>query len=295
MRRFLICLVAAFSFWLGTSFGQSFTVEYEPGSNQIEIYKEGLSDPVVTQIVKRDMRPYLHPILPPDGQGVLTEIHPNHHLHQTGVYWGLKKVNGRDFFMNNGGTHYRRVDVEVVEQHGRLVAWKTRYQLLDGQGNPILQETQIWKLSESSGAFLLDLEWRGEALQKTLVERFFVGGLFLRMPWFEGVEGEAVNALGERNAAEAESRRANWLDVGMAIAGRNDWGHIAILDHPDNVASPSPWRVDRQLGVGPSRQILGDWSLEKGEVAIERYRLVIYTGTLDRESIEQRWKSFAAE
>lgn len=295
MWRLVISLVAVVSVFLGTSLGQSFRVEREQGSDTIKVYKEGVSDSVVTQVAKPRMRPYLHPILPPDGLGVLTEIHPDHHLHQTGVYWGLKKVNGRDFFMQNGGTHYRRVDVEIVEKAGSSVSWAARYHLLDEAEEPILLETHVWRLRESGGVFLLDLEWHGEALQKTLVEQFFVGGLFMRMPWFDGIEGEAVNSAGERNREEAEGRRAKWLDVGMAIEGRSDWGHIAVLDHPDNVVHPSPWRVDRQLGVGPSRQILGDWSLAKGEVARERYRLVVYTGALDAEALERRWEAYAAE
>ena len=120
-----------------------------------------------------------------------------------------------------------------------------------------------------------------------------MGGLFIRMPWKLGIQGEVINSNGERNVEEAEGQRAIWTDVGMEIEGRKDWGHIAILDHPDNVAHPTPWRVDKQLGIGPSRQILGKWKLEKGEVTTERYRLIIYTGKLDDQLLKERWESYA--
>lgn len=127
------------------------------------------------------------------------------------------------------------------------------------------------------------------------IEKYFVGGLFVRMPWVNGIAGEAVNSMGERNSGEAEGHRSVWVDVGMDISGIHDRGHIAILDHPDNAAFPTPWRVDDQLGVGPSRQILGDWQLAKNETTVEQYRFVIYTGEFEKEKIAGLWKNYVCE
>ena len=63
------------------------------------------------------------------------------------------------------------------------------------------------------------------------MEKFYVGGLFFRMPWREGIAGEVINAEGKRNS-EAEGQRAIWNDIGIQIDGRKDKAHIAILDHP---------------------------------------------------------------
>ncbi len=64
---------------------QSFEIQPDYNSGLLEILKAGTSVPVVTQNAKKGMRPYLHPIKTPNGNGVLTEIHPSHHLHQTGM------------------------------------------------------------------------------------------------------------------------------------------------------------------------------------------------------------------
>ncbi len=274
---------------------QTFHVKYEKWSEKIEIFKSSFKNPVLTQNVRPDMRTYLHPVLLPDGKGVLTQVHPDHHPHQTGIYWGLKKVNGRDFFIKSGETHYRKVSAKVLISKGESVSWQTTYDLLDGVGEPILQEIQTWTLSESGGKFLLDLEWTGEGLTDIHIEKFFVGGLFIRMPWFEGIAGEAVNALGENNRKESDGHRAIWADVGMAIEGRKDWGHIAILDHPDNVSFPSPWQIDGQLGIGPSRQILADYHIPKGGIATEKYRLLIYSGQLKPNELKSQWKSYICQ
>jgi hypothetical protein len=63
-----------------------------------------------------------------------------------------------------------------------------------------------------------------------------------------------------------------------------------LFDHPDNKDFPVPWRVDSQMGMGPSRQILGDWKLKKDETAVNRYRIVIYTGSRNDEQLTRLWK-----
>ncbi|MBT5707787.1 MAG: dehydrogenase, partial [Verrucomicrobia bacterium] len=200
-------------FLTGESLSQTFEIRLGEEQGGLHVVKVGSEKPVVTQNAKKGMRPYLHPITTPDGKGVLTEIHPSHHLHQTGVYWGLKKVNGRDFFMNHGDDYYRFKSLGIVEKSGKEVSWETVYDLIDENGKGILRETQRWTLKEEMGSFLLDLEWRGEGLTDVSVEKFFVGGLFLRMPWFKGISGTVINSVGEKGSSEAEGHRAVWVDI----------------------------------------------------------------------------------
>lgn len=98
----------------------------------------------------------------------------------------------------------------------------------------------------------------------------------------------------EKKNSEAEGQRSKWNDIGIQIEGRQDKAHIAILDHPDNADAPVPWRVDNELGIGPSRQILGDWSIQNGKSEIFRYRLVVYTGEFSVDSINRQWKRYSA-
>ncbi len=274
-----------------SDFVQTLTIRHDENAETISVFRgETL---LLVQNVKSDIRPYIHPIIAPDGIGVLTEFSPSHHKHQTGLYWGLKKVNGRDYFMNWKGDYWRKVSANVISGHGTTVKWQTVYDLLDEKGRAILTETQIWSMQQSEGKFLLDLEWRGEAKTEVRMEKFYVGGLFLRMPWREGIAGEVINAEGKKNG-EAEGQRAKWNDIGIQIDGRKDEAHIAILDHPSNADFPIPWRVDNELGIGPSRQILGDWSIQKGKSEIIRYRLVVYTGEFSIDNINSIWKEYSA-
>ncbi len=258
----------------------------------LAVYRAGGKTPILTQNAKADFRPYLHPIQSPDGQGVLTEYSPGHHKHQTGLYWGYTRVNGRDYFHHPQGDYWRRVSAKIITAAGPEVKWQTVYDLLDSTGNALLTETQTWAMREQGGKFLLDLEWNGEAKTDVTIGKYDYGGLFLRMPWKPGIPGEVVNAARQRNE-KAEGQRAMWVDVGMQVEGRRDLAHIAIFDHPENKGYPQPWRVDGQLGIGPARARNGDWHIKRGETETIRHEVVVYTGTLDDVALTKTWSEFS--
>ncbi len=268
------------------------TIRQDENAGTIAVFRGHEEEPILTQNAREDFRPYLHPIKAPDDQGVLTEYSPGHHKHQTGLYWGFTRVNGRDYFHHPEDGYWRRVSAEVVQDTGQVVKWQTVYDLLDSTGNAILTETQNWSMRAQDGKFLLDLEWRGEAKTDVTIGQYDYGGLFLRMPWHEGISGEVVNAARQRNE-KAEGQRAMWVDVGMQVEGRDDLAHIAIFDHPDNQGFPQPWRVDDQMGVGPVRARLGDWNIKKGETEVIRHQLLIYTGALNDIELTSEWEEFS--
>ena len=266
-------------------------LEQNEEAGTISVFRTGETEPIVTQNARPDFRPYLHPIVAPDGKGELTEYSPGHHKHQTGLYWGFTRVNGRDYFHNPDGGYWNRVSSEVTEPEGKVVKWRTVYDLLNEQGEPILTETQNWSMQERGGRFFLDLEWNGEAKTDITIGEYDYGGLFLRMPWKEGINGEVVNAARQRNE-KAEGQRAMWTDAGMQVEGRDDLAHIAIFDHPENKGYPQPWRVDGQLGIGPARARMGDWKIAKGETETIRHQLVVYTGELNNLDLTSTWEEF---
>ncbi|GAB2558520.1 PVC-type heme-binding CxxCH protein [Spirosoma areae] len=258
----------------------------------ISIFRADGKTPIVTQVAKADFRPYLHPIAAPDGKGVLTEYSPGHHKHQTGLYWGFTRVNGRDYFHHPQGDYWRRVSAKVLTATGPEVKWQTVYDLLDSTGKAVLTETQTWTLRDVQNKFLLDLEWAGEAQTDVTIGKYDYGGLFLRMPWRPGIKGEVINAARQRNE-KAEGQRAMWVDAGMQVEGRNDLAHIAIFDHPENKGYPQTWRIDSQLGIGPARARTGDWTIRKGDTEVIRHEVVVYTGTLNDVELTKTWGEFS--
>ena len=283
----------------------------------IQVFQKNGEIAILTQNAKNEFRPFLHPILAPNSNVSLTEFSPGHHKHQTGLYWGFTRVNGtgadeatlkewfyhpdkpedietkigRDFFHHPEGEYWKKIKSAILTPEGKKVKWQTVYQMLDKSQNPILEETQTWTFSQTDDKFLLDLEWKGKALRDLTINQFDYGGMFLRMPWKEGVQGEAVNAARQRNE-QAEGKRAMWVDVGMAIEGLDQWGHVAIFDHPENDGFPQKWRVDGQLGIGPVPAGDKDFTIKKDEVKTFLHQLVLYTGDLNTIEMTDLWSNY---
>ncbi|GAB3890670.1 hypothetical protein GCM10028803_01700 [Larkinella knui] len=272
--------------------GKALQIRQDVKAGTISVFRINGKTPILTQNAKADFRPYLHPITAPDGKGILTEYSPGHHKHQTGLYWGFTRVNGRDYFHHPEGDYWRRASAKVIKATGTEVKWQTVYDLLDEKGQAVLTETQNWSMREQGGKFLLDLEWKGKAQTDITIGKYDYGGLFLRMPWHPEIKAEIINAARQRNAS-AEGQRAMWVDVGMQVEGRNDLAHVAIFDHPDNKGYPQPWRVDNQFGIGPARARMGDWKIEKGDTEVIRHELVVYTGDLNDLELTKAWSNFS--
>ena len=294
------------------------SIQQDEQAGTISVFRNDGKEPILTQNARPDHRPYLHPIVAPDGKGVVTEYSPGHHKHQTGLYWGFTRINGqsvpkdslkgwfykrdkpeaiakaigRDYFHNPGGDYWQLDSASVVKAAGDEVKWQTVYRMLDEAGNTIMTETQKWAMRIVAGKYILDLEWAGEAKTDITINKFDYGGMFLRMPWREGIRGEAVNAARQRNE-QAEGQRAMWVDVGMQVEGREDLAHVAIFDHPMNTDFPQAWRVDSQLGVGPARSRMGDWKINKGTTEVIRHRLIVYTGELDDVELTNQWQDYS--
>lgn len=276
----------------GPAMASELTIRVSKDRNSISVFRQGTRTAILTQNAQQNHRPYLHPIVAPDGNGVLTENSPGHHRHQTGLYWGFTRVNGRDYFHHPAGNYWKRRSVEALTSKGPSVRWRTVYELLGADGHPVLVETQTWNMTIHDSEYLLDLTWQGTGVTDVTVGEYKYGGLFLRMPWKSGLQGDAMNSSGKRNG-EAEGQRDLWVDVGMQIEGRDDAGHIALFDHPQNNGFPLPWRVDGQLGVGPVRARLGEWQIRKGQTETIRHRIVIYTGQRNSRRLNHHWLQFS--
>lgn len=301
LKSFLVFITLLFILW----FSPKYLLKPAPAALKLEaiqdektgtikIVRTDNKQTILTQNAGANFRPYIHPIAAPDGKGVLTEFSPEHHKHQTGLYWGLTSVNGRNYFANPGNGYWKRAAARVIEKQGTTVKWQTVYDLLDEKGVAVMTEVQNWSMTRDQGRFLLTLEWKGEAKTDLTIAKYPYGGLFLRMPWKPGIDGEVINAARQRNQ-KAEGQPSTWVDVGMKVAGRTDRAHIAILDHPDNKGYPQKWRVDEQLGIGPVRVHDADWTMKKGETEIVKHQLVIYTGEFNDLQMNNVWAKFAGK
>jgi len=291
-RSSVLISLVAITLFTGAADKPSALSSVNVGDDAFGFVRRGDKSPILVFHFPSDGRPYTHPIVAPDGRGVMTEFSPKHHPHQTGLYVGFLKVNGRDYFHNRGADAYRRVEFKRPAIEGRKAKWSVVYDWLAADGSSVLEETQRWTFEDFGDHYTLDLDWIGRATPDVTFAKHEYGGLFLRMPWTAKTGGDAVNSEGLSNRS-AEGQKARWVDVGVPLAGRKDRVHVAILDHPSNPKHPVTWRVDDQLGVGPALSRSGDWSIPGGGHTRLRYRLLFNTGDMDVKRVETEWKAYA--
>ena len=255
------------------------TVHQDAQAGTISVFRAGGSTPILTETVKPDSRPFLHPVVGPGGKGVVTD----------GISWGFTHLNDRDFFHNTGADYWRRVSVSLLKADAPGDArWETVYDLLDASGTPLMTETARWTLHDDGTRYLLDLTWRGEAKTDLTIRKDDYTGLFVQMPWSDAA-GEVVNAARQRNA-RADGQRAMWID--MSMPGDNP-AHVAVFEHPNNFDYPQMWRVDPRLGVGSARTRNDDHTIGRGQTDVIRYRLVFYSGAMTDVEMASAWGQFS--
>jgi hypothetical protein len=269
----------------------------ESSEQSISIYRGDEVEPILVQHAEADHRPFIHPVVAPDGNGVLTENAPPHHPWQHGIYVGLNDVNGVGFWKEghllspqDGSFHPKPLSSAVVNAHE--VSWEVETQWRGPQGNLMLTETQQWHIQVHDDVYVLDLGWSLRAEIDLTFGKHSYGGLFLRMPYRKEWGGEALNSEGLQNSA-AEGQRARWVACHMPIEGREDPAGFVYMDHPNNIEHPSPWRVDDQLGISPSRCIAGQWQLKSGETQTSQYRILVFCGAADPQFINKNWITFS--
>jgi hypothetical protein len=210
----------------------------------------------------------------------------------------LNDVNGFDFWeegiRNNpaDGT-FHPLPIAPAKVSNEAVNWKVETEWHAPDQSPILLEKQHWRFSIHKSVYFLDLRWSLIASVDLEFGQHDYGGLFLRMPFRNEFGGVVLNSEGQYNQ-EAEGQRARWNAVSMPIAERKGgWAGIAIFDHIANPEHPVPWRVDKKLGVVPSRCITGSRTLAKGEKESYLHRVVVFTGEPIADELERYWQLFS--
>lgn len=260
--------------------------------NQIHIKKKDGTIMSTMLTTETHGRPYIHPLRSPDGKGVLTQFSPGHHKHQTGLYWGPTRINGRDYFHNYNKQFWANTKIlPILTANGQLPSWQSSSDLMGKDGKVVLQETQQWTMKDHGKWYTLDLVWTAHAKTEVTVSKYPYGGLFLRMPWKRGVPAECRNSEGLVNQ-QGEGKAAKWVDLAMKIEGMDEMAHIAIIDHTSNAGHPTLWRIDGQFGIGPAFTRAGDVTIPKGEQKKYRYRLVVYQGEFNKELVDKQYAEY---
>lgn len=266
------------------------TLKLDTQRQSLRCYKDNIM--LFEQRCEAGRRPYIHPLKPLDGDGVLTQDSPDHHPWQHGLYTGLHGVNGSDFWFDQG-EDVGRIEVQAPQALSDD-SWLIQSMWRHHQGHALIHEDQRWQVRITNDFLLLDMHWHITAACDLHIKKCSYGGLFLRMPFTPDANTLVVNSRQQEND-DCEQAAAEWVALHMDIDGRDDPAGIAFMDHPDNQESAALWRVDSQRGINPSPCISSALELREGESKEWRYRIAVFTGSINQQSIARAYDAFAQE
>ncbi|MBM3500481.1 MAG: hypothetical protein FJX74_17625 [Armatimonadetes bacterium] len=247
-------------------------------------------------------RPYLFPVLGPDGRELTRMGHPHDpitHRHHYSVWVAHHDVDGIDFWSDapNAGRQVHR-NILALEDGPRSAAAKVGIDWIAPNGRRALAEERTYRVTD-----LPDLERLIDIhLQLTPTEETVTFGptpfglLAVRVAKTMCVAdggGQILNSAGALGEAAIFWRRAAWCDYSGPVAP-GLWNGIAFFAHPSNRDHPPEWHVrsDGWMGACLSRE--AERVVEVGETLQARYGLYVHRGTPNEADVVGVYAAYAA-
>jgi len=243
-------------------------------------------------------KPYLCPVLAPDGIPV-TEDSPWGHRHHHGVWIGYEQVNGHDFWTEQEPEtrlrHDRFVRIFDQPQYPGFIA-RTHW---ESGGTTVMYDERMFRFRMlDNGDYAIDVAVTLRTESDTVTIEGAYGGLPAvrvagRMRVTAG--GRITNSEGGVNEEGTMHKRARWLDY----CGRRDdgtWVGIAYLVHPDNRDFPLYWFVRDAGWFAPSYTRWGAPIVLKPDRPFTvRCRLIVHRGNTNEARIEERFGEYVVD
>lgn len=321
----LVAAVAALAS-AGTLFAQ---VKFTQTENAVHVEIDG--QPYTDFIFRGGdaMKPYLYPLRSATGKLVTrhfpmekVEGEPTDHPHQRGLWFAHEKVNGFDFW-NNEATYKTanrgRILLDKVEEatggdeSGTL---KVLLNWFDTQDKKLVEESRVMVFHKSPTLRILDFDITLKAVEKVTFGDAKDGAFGIRIaPVLQETSagarsgdtmpqhtGTITNAEGLQHEKEVWGKPSDWADYSGEIDGEKVG--IAILDHPSNTRR-ARWHV-RGYGLFAANpfglQVFtkdksqdGSMTLDAGQTARFRYRVIIHPGDAKSADIAKLWTDYLGE
>jgi hypothetical protein len=264
-------------------------------------------------------RPYLYPLLGPDGLPMTRNwpmkdvpAEERDHPHHRSFWYAHGDVNGHDFWSEGdkaGKTVHEAFtevrsgpDVGVMRSKNRLVA---------KDGTVVATDERTLRFYSRTDARVFDFEVTIHASQGELTfGDTKEGTMALRLAETMRLKpnkanagkptGHIVNSEGQRDDA-TWGKRAKWVDYHGPVEGKTVG--VAIFDHPQNPRHPTWWHV-RDYGLFAANPFglhdfekqpagAGDLKVKAGESVTFRYRFYLHPGDDKSAGVAERYQEYA--
>jgi hypothetical protein len=198
-------------------------------------------------------KPYLYPVLGPDGKP-MTEDAPGDHVHHHSLFFSHDEVNGYHFWLegSRGSPIRHERFLKIYDEKERpgftsVNAWM-------GGDKPLLRDTRTFRfIPLEKGEYLIDISFKVEAVDKDVTfgstKEAGLPGLRVapELRVSRDGHGRMVNSEGKVNEKECWGKKAKWVDyTGPRPDGT--WVGLAFMAHPSNRPYPPAWHA-RDYGL----------------------------------------------
>ncbi len=288
------------------------------GGNHVTSYNAG----------EAEGKPFFYPVIGPTGENMTRDWpmaegradEATDHVHHRGMWYGLGKVNGRDFWhfpldpqkqdgrifgvirhRGMNGVVMSKDDITIKTKsvwidfvsEDRVMSDTREFRLFYRKDGGLVVDATITLIADAGDVKISDDKegaWSIRTLPTLRLEGEFAQGNIVNS---EGVEGR-----------EAWGKRAKWVDYFGVDRQGNEVG-IAIVDHPSNLRYPTWWHA-RHYGLFTANpfgqghlekdapETAGDHVIPSGESLTFRYRTIFHEGDAKAAAIEKAAEDFSA-
>jgi len=263
---------------------------------------------------KETSKPFFHPVSLTDGT-VLTEDRPTDHPWHHALWFTWKYINGVNFWEENregiskGKTDWSNVKVTTQDDNSAKITMDLTYNIR-GQ-EPILSEKRLMTVSppDKNGVYYIDWTSKFTACSDIDVklDRTPIPGDPGGKAWggYAGLsvrlngKGDKWEVTTEKQPITFENGTYRGKANAMEFSGVFDEKHagIAILDHPENLNSPTPWYSIAGKPMkyfGPAVICHKPHTIAAGKTLELKYRVIVHPKKWNSKNLKSQIKKFRA-
>ena len=241
-------------------------------------------------------RPFFFPLVGPSG-ATLTRIgHPGaeNHDHHRSVWFAHHKVNGLDFWSENGGTQIRQKHWYAYRDGDEEAVMASKLAWFGPAGVEVMESDLVAALRPlPSGEHLVELQLTlrpADKAESVELGQSNFGIIAVRVAktmtgHFGG--GQIADSAARVGEANIFGKSASWVDysgpvaVGTGPARKSVIEGVTLFDHPGNPAYPAKWHVREDGWMGPSLCRDNAIKIAKATPLTLRYLLHAHSGPVD--------------
>jgi type 1 glutamine amidotransferase len=286
-------------------------LEFQQTNDSVALIKDGKT---VWQFNygKDQTKPYFHPLSLTDGT-VLTWASPPDHPWHYGLWFSWKYINGVNYWEEDrntgkpaGITAWDNVKVNTSQVGSANISMDVSYH--EPQKSALLTEKRTIEISapDDSGTYTIDWTSTFTAvadkveLNRTPLhweENGKSGGGYAGLSFRANKEIKDAQFTGTFGKLTLIDGLFRYKDVAVEYSGtiNNKTFGVTILDHPDNLNSPTPWCLINNQSMNfftPGVICYGPHEMIKNDTFELRYRIIIHSDPWNSKKLLEKYNEF---